>query len=106
MRAAGLGDGESELGGQSVTVRAGRATLRGGSLAGSVLTLDGALRRAVGAGVPLPEAARMLGAVPAASLGLHDRGELRPGLRADVVILTRDLAVESVYVGGQPISLP
>lgn len=106
MRAAGLGDGESELGGQSVTVRAGRATLRGGSLAGSVLTLDGALRRAVGAGVPLPEAARMLGAVPAASLALHDRGELRPGLRADVVTLTRDLAVESVYVGGQPIPLP
>lgn len=106
MRAAGLGDGESELGGQPVTVRSGRATLRGGSLAGSVLTLAGALRRAVGAGVPLPEAARMLGAVPAASLGLRDRGELRPGLRADVVTLTRDLTIESVYVGGQPIPLP
>jgi N-acetylglucosamine-6-phosphate deacetylase len=105
MRAAGLGDGHSELGGQPVTVTGGRATLLNGSLAGSVLTLDAALRRAVAAGVPLAESARMLGAVPAASLGLRDRGELRPGLRADVVALSTDLTIERVYVGGQPIPL-
>ncbi|KQR00999.1 N-acetylglucosamine-6-phosphate deacetylase [Deinococcus sp. Leaf326] len=105
MRAAGLGDGYSELGGQPVTVTGGRATLLNGSLAGSVLTLDAALRRAVAAGVPLAESARMLGAVPAASLGLRDRGELRPGLRADVIALSPDLTIERVYVGGQPIPL-
>lgn len=103
MRAAGLGDGESELGGQRVTVRGGRATLPGGTLAGSVLTLDAALRNAVAAGVPLPEASAMLSAVPAASVGLTDRGGLIPGLRADLTVLDRDLHVVQVYVGGEPL---
>lgn len=103
MRAAGLGDGESELGGQPVTVRAGKATLADGTLAGSVLTLDAALRNAVRAGVPLPEAAAMLSAVPAASLGLSDRGRLEPGLRADLTVLAPDLNVVQVYVAGRPI---
>lgn len=103
MRAAGLGDGESELGGQRVTVRGGEARLEGGSLAGSVLTLDAALRHAVGAGVSLPDASRMLSAVPARSLGLRDRGELRPGLRADLVVLDDDLRVERVFVGGREV---
>ncbi|MDL2345266.1 amidohydrolase family protein [Deinococcus sp. MIMF12] len=102
VRAAGLGDGESDLGGQRVTVRGGRATLPDGTLAGSVLTLDRALRQAVGAGVPLPGASAMLSAVPAASLGLTDRGRLRPGLRSDLVVLDRDLQVRQVYVAGQP----
>ncbi|WP_261664990.1 N-acetylglucosamine-6-phosphate deacetylase [Deinococcus sp. Marseille-Q6407] len=101
MRAAGQGDGESELGGQAVTVRDGRATLADGTLAGSVLTMDQALRNAVGAGVPLPEASRMASAHPARSLGLTDRGELREGLRADLVVLDEDLQVVDVYIGGQ-----
>lgn len=103
VRAAGLGEGESELGGQRVTVRAGRATLPDGTLAGSVLTLDRALRNARAAGVPLPEASAMLSAVPAASLGLTDRGRLAPGLRSDLVVLDRALEVRQVYVAGQPV---
>lgn len=103
VRAAGLGAGESELGGQRVTVRGGRVTLPDGTLAGSVLTLDQALRGALAAGVPLPEASAMLAAVPAASLGLTDRGRLAPGLRADLVVLGADFAVEEVYVAGQPV---
>ena len=91
MRAAGLGDGDSELGGQPVTVRDGKATLPDGTIAGSVLTLDVALRNAVRLGVPLAEASRMLSAAPAASLGLTDRGELRVGLRADLTVLDHDL---------------
>lgn len=101
MRAAGLGDGPSELGGQPVTVRDGQATLPDGTLAGSVLTLDVALRNAVRVGIPLPEASRMLSAVPAASLGLTDRGRLEPGLRADLTVLDGDLNVVQVYVAGQ-----
>lgn len=103
MRAAGLDDGPSELGGQPVTVQDGRATLANGSLAGSVLTLDAALRNAVQSGVPLPEASRMLSAAPAASLGLSDRGRLEAGLRADLTVLDRDLNVLQVYVAGQPV---
>ncbi|ANE44304.1 N-acetylglucosamine-6-phosphate deacetylase [Deinococcus puniceus] len=105
MRAAGLGDGPSELGGQPVTVQDGKATLSDGTIAGSVLTLDVALRNAVRLGLPLPEVSRMLSAVPAASLGLTDRGELRVGLRADLTVLDADLNVKAVYVGGQAIPL-
>ena len=104
MRAAGLGDGESELGGQKVIVKAGKAVLAaGGSIAGSVLTLDVALRNALKAGLDLPDVSRMLSAAPADSLGLTDRGRLAVGLRADVVVLSEQLEVEAVYVGGQQV---
>ncbi|MDO4262892.1 MAG: amidohydrolase family protein, partial [Deinococcus sp.] len=101
MRAAGLGDGPSELGGQAVTVREGRATLADGTLAGSVLTMDRAVQNAVAAGIPLHGASEMASAAPARSLGLSDRGELRLGLRADLVVLDEKLRVLDVYLGGR-----
>ena len=42
---------------------------------------------------------------PARSLGLSDRGELRVGLRADVVVLDEELKVRQVYVGGRSVAL-
>ncbi|WP_161882647.1 N-acetylglucosamine-6-phosphate deacetylase [Deinococcus alpinitundrae] len=105
MRAAGLGDGESELGGQKVIVKDGKAVLADGrSIAGSVLTLDVALRNALATGLSLPDVSRMLSAAPANSLGLMDRGRLDVGLRADVVVLSEQFEVEAVYVGGQQIN--
>lgn len=101
IRACGMPEGETELGGQTVTVRGGAARLANGSLAGSVLTLDVALRNAVTAGVPLERASRMSSAVPAAYLGLRDRGALAPGLRADLVVLDGALEVQQVVVGGR-----
>ena len=102
MRAAGLGDGESELGGQKVIVKDGKAVLADGrSIAGSILTLDVALRNALNLGLSLPDVSRMLSAAPAASLGLTDRGRLQPGLRADLVVLKGGFEVEAVYVGGE-----
>ncbi|MGI8747748.1 MAG: amidohydrolase family protein [Deinococcus sp.] len=74
-----------------------------GTLAGSALTLDVALKNAVGAGMPLPEASAMLSAVPAASLGLTDRGRLEIGLRADLTVLDCNLNVLQVYVAGVPV---
>ncbi|MFK7603467.1 N-acetylglucosamine-6-phosphate deacetylase [Deinococcus sp. SM5_A1] len=100
MRAAGLGDGVSELGGQRVIVEGGRATLESGSLAGSLLTMDVALKNAVQAGLRLGDASRMLSEIPARSVGLSDRGMLEPGLRADLVVLDHELRVLEVYVGG------
>jgi len=104
MRAAGLGDGQSELGGQPVTVRGPLATLPDGTLAGSVLTMDAALRRAVAAGIPLPQASRMASLTPARSVGLHDRGELRVGLRADLVALNAALEVQDTWVSGHRVT--
>jgi len=101
MRAAGMEEGESELGGQTVVVSGGAARLRDGTLAGSVLTMDRAVRNAVACGLDLVEAAALASTVPAAYLGLDDRGRLAPGLRADVVVLGEGLEVEEVWVAGR-----
>ena len=103
IRAAGAGDGSSELGGQEVTVVGGAARLADGTLAGSVLTLDVALKNAVAAGLPVLSALAMTSAVPAGYLGLSDRGRLDVGARADLVVLGADLGVEAVYVEGAPV---
>lgn len=101
IRANGLGDGETELGGQRVTVKDGAATLPDGTIAGSTLTLDRALQNALELGVDLAQASRMLSATPARYLGLYDRGELSVDKRADIVVLDDDLEVQEVYVAGQ-----
>ncbi|MEJ2290827.1 MAG: N-acetylglucosamine-6-phosphate deacetylase [Deinococcales bacterium] len=106
IRACGLPEGETELGGQRVLVRDGAARLPTGSLAGSVLTLDVALRNAVASGLSVARASALTSSVPAAYLGLEDRGELAPGKRADLVVLDGELAVRSVVVGGSPARAP
>lgn len=104
MRAAGLPDGPSLLGGQAVRVEQGTVRLPGGNLAGSVLTLDVALRNAVQAGLPLHQAAVLLTRNPAHYLGLHDRGSLLAGKRADFVVMDHALTVQEVWVAGRRIA--
>jgi N-acetylglucosamine-6-phosphate deacetylase len=106
IAAAGMPDGSYQLGGQPVVVAGRVARLatpdgRPGTIAGSTLTMDAALRRAVGAGVSLVEAARMAATTPARVLGLAgDRGALAPGRRADLVELDPDLRVVRVMRAG------
>lgn len=103
MAAAGAADGAYLLGGLAVVVADGVARLvEGGAIAGSTLTQDEALRRAVrDAGVPLPEAVAALTATPARAIGRsHDLGALRPGLLADAVLLTPELVVAAVWADG------
>jgi N-acetylglucosamine-6-phosphate deacetylase len=90
MDAAGFGDGLYDLGPLKVEVVDGVARLvEGGSIAGSTLTLDTALKRAVTVDrLPLEHAVRALSANPARLLGLSDRiGSLEPGKDADLVVL-------------------
>jgi N-acetylglucosamine-6-phosphate deacetylase len=103
IRAAGLADGPSELGGQVVTVQGGMATLPSGTLAGSVLTMDQAVRNAVRAGLRLEDAVQLAATHPANYLGLHNKGRLEIGADADIVVLDDALEVQSVYVGGRKI---
>lgn len=80
----------------------GAARLRDGTLAGSTLTMAGAVRNAVrAAGVPWADAVTAASTTPARLVGLDDRGRIAPGLRADLVALTPDLDVEAVWVGGE-----
>jgi N-acetylglucosamine-6-phosphate deacetylase len=103
MAAAGAGDGDFRLGGQVVTVTDGVARLTGtGTLAGSTITLDVALRGAVQAGIPEPVAVAAATSVPAAALGLgHRLGRLRVGYAADLVLLDAAWHVVTVFADGR-----
>ncbi|MCM6774781.1 amidohydrolase family protein [Nocardia sp. CDC159] len=102
MQAAGLPDGEYRLGPQRVRVVDGVARVASGSIAGGTATLLRCLRWVVReCGVPLAAAVRAATATPAAALGLADVGELRPGLRADAVVVDAELGLRRVLRRGQ-----
>ena len=103
MAATGSADGDYILGSLEVVVAGGVARLRdGGSIAGSTLTQDEALRRAViDSGIPLEEAVGALTIAPAAAIGRAlELGRLEAGYAADAVLLSEDLGVEAVWCAG------
>lgn len=80
--------------------RDGAPRLADGTLAGSALTMDDAVRNCVAAGVPVEQALLAASRNPARLLGLHDRGTIAVGQRADLVALTPDLEIEQVWASG------
>lgn len=103
MAAAGSADGDYRLGSLDVTVTGGMAVLAGTeTIAGSTLTLDAALRRAVDVlGLPWPDAVGAVTAVPARALGEGGRlGLLEPGYAADAVALDAEGRVTAVWGAG------
>ena len=102
ISAAGCADGTYPLGTLTLEVRDGRATLvDSDTLAGSVLTQDRALRRAIEVlGIDPVDAVHALTAVPAAALGRDDLGWLRAGCRADLVLLDEQWAPTLVVGDG------
>ncbi|NHR03710.1 N-acetylglucosamine-6-phosphate deacetylase [Chromobacterium haemolyticum] len=103
--AAGMPDGEYKLGSHSVTKCMGGVRLADGTLAGSTLTMDQALRNLVSIGLPLADASHRLSLYPADYLGLADRGRLAAGAWADIVAMDADLNLQQVYVEGEQIGL-
>jgi N-acetylglucosamine-6-phosphate deacetylase len=103
--AAGMPDGDYRLGARTVTRCLGGVRLADGTLAGSTLTLDAAVRNLVSIGVPLDDALRRASTLPAEYLGLADLGRLAPGCPADLVVLGAGLRIEAVYVGGEAIEV-
>ena len=104
MAAAGAPDGRYLLGSLDVLVQGGVARLmEGGSIAGSTLTQDEALRRAVvDSGIPFEDAVGALTVTPAAAVGRSgDLGRLDAGYAADAVLLSADLAVDAVWGSGE-----
>jgi N-acetylglucosamine-6-phosphate deacetylase len=103
IAAAGMADGDYDFGRVPLRVRDGVARLAGAqTIAGSTLTMDAALRRAVvDVGVPIGDAVAAASTIPAAVIGIGGRtGSIEPGKAADLVVLDADLEVAGVMAGG------
>ncbi|MBU3746847.1 MAG: amidohydrolase family protein, partial [Burkholderiaceae bacterium] len=104
--AAGMPDGQYQLGEQQVFSCLGAVRLADGTLAGSALTMDQAFRNLIAIGLGIEQASAMLSARPAQILGLQDRGRISEGCYADLVVLEHDtLLVRQVVIGGQRLEL-
>ena len=95
MRAKAMPDGESELGGQVVIVKNGEARLKDGTLAGSVLKMNDAVKNVVTkCGVEFTDAIDFATINPAMNLGIADRlGSVKLGKNASVTVLNSDFSV-------------
>ena len=90
------------LGGRGIVVTARSAELEDGTLAGSVLTMDGAFRTLVRrVGLSLVQAAGLCATSPARQLGLRDCGRIEVGVVADLAVLNDQLRVTQTYIGGR-----
>jgi N-acetylglucosamine-6-phosphate deacetylase len=103
--AAGMPDGQYMLGRQTVHKCMGGVRLADGTLAGSTLTMDQALRNLVAIGLDLADASRRVSTNAADYLGETRRGRLAPGCHADLVVLDRDLKLKAVYIEGEACEL-
>lgn len=105
MRAKGLPDGESELGGQKVFVKDGEARLADGTLAGSVLKMNKAIQNMVEkVGVPLTQAVDYATINPAKNLGIDKEfGSIKVGKHADFTVLNEHYDVIMTVRDGEVI---
>ena len=103
MEAAGLEDGKYDLGGQVVFVKSGAARLKNGQLAGSVLTLDEAVRNVMNiTDLSIPEIFRMATLNPAQKLGIdHQIGRVEKNYFADLIILNKRFEVQKTFIRGK-----
>ena len=101
MSAAGMPNGEYELGGQKVFVKDKKAILEDGTIAGSATNLADCMRKAVEFGIPLNTAIKAATYNPARSIGMEKQiGSIDVGLDADILVLAKDLALEKAFFKG------
>jgi len=104
MEAMGMPPGRYRLSDREVIVDETSARLADGTLAGSILTLDQAVRNVVQfAGCSVAEALTMATATPARVLNLDRKGRIAPGCDADLAILDESLHVERTIVAGKSV---
>lgn len=108
MEAAGMPDGDYELGGLAVKKQGNRAVLPDGTIAGSVVNLMDCLRNAVlKMGISLETAVKCAAVNPARSIDIYDRtGSIEPGKSADLVALDNNLEVRMVFNRGKQVANP
>jgi N-acetylglucosamine-6-phosphate deacetylase len=100
IEAAMRDEGDYELGGRPVQVRDGAVRLPDGTLAGSVVTMDEAMRNLVACGASLHAAVHAAATAPARLIGREDLGVLRPGAPAHLTVLDEELRPVRTLVGG------
>ena len=100
IEAAMLDAGDYELGGRPVQVRDGAVRLLDGTLAGSVVTMDEAVRNLVASGASLAAAVHAASTAPARLIGRDDLGALRPGRPAHLTVLDEELRPLRTLVNG------
>jgi N-acetylglucosamine-6-phosphate deacetylase len=105
MAALGMPPGKHMLGDYEVQVDGVSCRLADGTLAGSILAMDEALRNLIAlAGCTLEEALQTVTTTPARAIGLeYERGQIAPGFVADLVLLSPDLRVRGAVVAGHPV---
>lgn len=104
MRAKGMGDGISELGGQKVIVKDGEARLESGNLAGSVLEFQKAFENVISfTGCSISDAVKMSSVNQAREFGLVQKGSIAPGKDADMVLLSKAFTVERTISFGKTV---
>ncbi len=102
MRAKGMPEGESELGGQKVIVKDKQARLESGNLAGSVLNYQDAFVNIMKfTGCSIEDAIKMTSLNQAKEFGLDTKGTLAVGKDADFNVLGRDFELEETYSYGR-----
>lgn len=102
MRACGMPDGEYSFGGQKVLVSDRIPYLADGTLAGSTLTMDTAVRNMHRhTSLSLPQIIRMATSNPAQSIGISSLGKIKPGCDADFVIMDERLNVLKTIINGE-----
>ena len=107
IRACGLPPGKYKLYDYEITVADGAVRLANGTLAGSVLTMAGAVQNMVElAGLPIERVVPLATEVPARIAGIADRkGRIEIGYDADLVVLSHKFEVERVIVRGEEVPL-
>lgn len=102
LRAKGMPEGVSELGGQKVIVKDHQARLENGHLAGSVLEYDLAFKNIINfTGCSISDAVKMTSYNQAQEFNLESKGELKAGKDADINVLDRELNLEATYSYGR-----
>ncbi len=99
---AGLGDGEYNIWDETISVIQGRTQNARGSIAGSVITMNDAVRTMLSLDIPIEDVAQMASGNPARLLGVdRDYGSIEEGKRADLVALDREGNVRLTLIGGR-----
>lgn len=105
IAAAGKGDGDYQIWGETISVNNGRTANASGSIAGSVITMLDAVRTMRSLGISYVDLAQMASTNPARLLGLdHECGSISVGKRADLLALDSNAQVRLTIVNGLVVS--